>query len=214
MNKLMCAVVTASVLATGSVFAQSIVKADKQPLRDSQMDSVTAGSAIAIGAGGNATVTTSSTGSVNLSGSSLMGASAVNIVNSSNSFVANGANVFDSSLTTQDSNGGATVNQINIARQTEKAPDAKVAVAAVDAQLGIAAAATAVATNIAANNGAISTTTNNSVTLAGSAEQNASALNIVNSAGGMVANGVNVARSSNINSMPTLNQVNFTTQSR
>ncbi|MDQ2833069.1 MAG: hypothetical protein M3Y50_04845 [Acidobacteriota bacterium] len=46
------------------------------------------------------------------------------------------------------------------------------------------------------------------VTLAGSAEQNAKALNIVNAACGMVSNGLSIARSSNMNSMPILNQVN------
>jgi hypothetical protein len=45
MNKLVCTFVTAGILV-GSAFAQN--KTTKQPLRDSQMDSVTAGSAIAI----------------------------------------------------------------------------------------------------------------------------------------------------------------------
>jgi hypothetical protein len=172
------------------------------------MDSVTAGSAIAIDA---ASVTTTDTGSVNLSGTALSGASSVNIVNSSNSLVANGVNIYDSSLTSQDTNSGATVNQININKQKEK-NNANVAVAATVTPIAFAAEATA--TNIAALNGTINTNTNNSVDLSGAAEQNASALNIVNSAGGMVANGVNVARSANINSMPTLNQVNLTTQTR
>ena len=48
--------------------------------------------------------------------------------------------------------------------------------------------------------------------LAGSAEQNATALNIVNAAGGMVANGLNIAHSTNMNTMPTLNQVNNISQ--
>ncbi|HEY4050756.1 MAG TPA: hypothetical protein VGM27_28145 [Acidobacteriaceae bacterium] len=210
MNKLVRTLVTASVLVSGSAFAQDQAKhaSDKQPLRDSQMDSVTAGSAIAIDA---ASVTTTDTGSVNLSGTALSGASSVNIVNSSNSLVANGVNIYDSSLTSQDTNSGATVNQININKQKEK-NNANVAVAATVTPIAFAAEATA--TNIAALNGTINTNTNNSVDLSGAAEQNASALNIVNSAGGMVANGVNVARSANINSMPTLNQVNLTTQTR
>ena len=57
-------------------------------------------------------------------------------------------------------------------------------------------------------------TNNYSVTLAGSAEQNATALNIVNSAGGMVANGVNIAHSTNLNAMPTLTQINSISQTR
>jgi hypothetical protein len=214
MNKLVCTLVTASVLVSGSAFAQDQAKhaSDKQPLRDSQMDGVTAGSAIAVDA---AAVTTTDTGSVNLSGTALSGASSVNIVNSSNSLVANGVNVYDSSLTSQDTNTGATVNQTNITKQKER-NNANVAIAAkLDVTpLQIAFAADATATNIAAANATINTNTNNSVALSGAAEQNASALNIVNSAGGMVANGVNIARSANMNSMPTLNQVNFTTQTR
>ncbi|HTF68578.1 MAG TPA: hypothetical protein VK638_38460, partial [Edaphobacter sp.] len=58
------------------------------------------------------------------------------------------------------------------------------------------------------------TNNNDSVALAGTAEQNATALNIVNSAGGMVSNGVNIAHSANMNAIPTLNQVNVTSQSR
>jgi hypothetical protein len=52
------------------------------------------------------------------------------------------------------------------------------------------------------------------VTLAGAAEQNAAAVNIVNAAGGSVANGVNIAHSTNINAMPTLTQVNSISQVR
>jgi len=60
----------------------------------------------------------------------------------------------------------------------------------------------------------ITATNNYAVTLSGTAEQNASALNLVNAAGGMVANGVNVARSSNIVTGPTLTQTNSITQHR
>jgi hypothetical protein len=73
---------------------------------------------------------------------------------------------------------------------------------------------TATATNIAVDGSSVKTSTNYSVALAGSAEQNASALNIVNSAGGMVANGLNIAHSANMNAMPTLNQVNSISQVR
>ena len=205
MNKLVCTLVTAGVLVS-SAFAQD--KTTKQPLRDSQMDGVTAGSAIAID---NAAVTSSNTGSVNLSGSALSGASAINIVSSSDSLVANGVNIYDSSLTSQDSNKGTTVNQMNTVQQTE-GTNATVAIAANVVPLGLAATASATATNIAADNGQISTNTNDSVALAGSAEQNASALNIVNAAGGMVANGLNIAHSTNMNAMPTLNQVNSISQ--
>jgi hypothetical protein len=207
MNKLVCTLVTAGFLVS-SAFAQN--KTTKQSLPDTQMDGVTAGSAIAVA---NAAVTSSDTGSVDLSGAALSGASAVNIVNSSDSLVANGVNVYDSSLTTQDSNKGATVNQLNVVKQTE-ATNATVAIKAEVVPLGLAATATATATNIAADSAKIKTTNNDSVALAGTAEQNASALNIVNSAGGMVSNGVNIARSANMNAIPALNQVNITSQSR
>jgi ATP-dependent protease ClpP protease subunit len=52
------------------------------------------------------------------------------------------------------------------------------------------------------------------VLLAGSAEQNAKALNIVNAAGGMVANGLNIAHTTNLTTMPTLTQVNSISQVR
>jgi hypothetical protein len=207
MNKLVCTFVAAGILV-GSAFAQN--KTTKQPLRDSQMDGVTAGSSIAIA---DAAVTTTDTGSVSLSGGALSGATGVNIVNSSDSLVANGVNVYDSSLTNQDSNKGATVNQMNAIKQTQ-ATNATVAIKAKVVPLGLAATATATATNIAADGAKIKTNNNDSVALAGTAEQNATALNIVNSAGGMVSNGVNIAHSANMNAIPTLNQVNVTSQSR
>jgi len=44
--------------------------------------------------------------------------------------------------------------------------------------------------------------------------QNARAINIVNAAGGMVANGVNVARIANNNVSPTISQTNSISQIR
>jgi hypothetical protein len=44
--------------------------------------------------------------------------------------------------------------------------------------------------------------------------QNASALNIVNAAGGMVANGLNIARTTALTSTPTLTQTNSISQVR
>jgi hypothetical protein len=70
------------------------------------------------------------------------------------------------------------------------------------------------ATNIAVDGSSVNSTTNYSVTLAGSAEQNATGLNIVNAAGGMVANGINIAHSTNLNAIPTLTQVNSISQVR
>jgi hypothetical protein len=71
----------------------------------------------------------------------------------------------------------------------------------------------AAATNIAVDGSTITNNSTYNVTLAGSAEENAKALNIVNAAGGMIANGLNIAHSSNMNAMPTLTQVNTISQS-
>jgi len=72
----------------------------------------------------------------------------------------------------------------------------------------------ATAKNIAVDGSTINDTNNYSVTLAGAAEQNATALNIVNAAGGMVANGLNIAHSTAASSMPTLTQTNSISQTR
>jgi hypothetical protein len=100
MNKIICTIVTASVLVGGAAYGQNKSKTthDKQPLRDSQMDKVTAaGEENSSIAANNSTVTENNTGTVNLSGTALMGAKGVNIVNSSDALVANGVNVYDSS---------------------------------------------------------------------------------------------------------------------
>jgi hypothetical protein len=68
--------------------------------------------------------------------------------------------------------------------------------------------------NIAVDGSTVNATNNYTVSLAGSALANATAMNIVNAAGGMVANGVNVARTSNMNSTPTLSQSNSISQVR
>jgi len=98
MNKIICTLVTASVLVSGAAYGQSKAKTthDKQPLRDSQMDKVTAaGEENSSIAANNSTVTENNTGAVNLSGTALEGASGVNIVNSTDALVGNGVNVYD-----------------------------------------------------------------------------------------------------------------------
>jgi hypothetical protein len=72
----------------------------------------------------------------------------------------------------------------------------------------------ATATNIAVDGSSVSTTNNYSVTLAGSVEANASGINIVNAAGGLVASGVNIAHSTMGSAIPTLTQTNSISQSR
>jgi len=79
---------------------------------------------------------------------------------------------------------------------------------------GAVAVNSASAQNIAVDGSTVTATNNYSVILAGSAEQNASALNLVNAAGGMVANGVNVARITNMNATPAITQSNTISQSR
>jgi hypothetical protein len=206
MNKVVYSLFTASLLVSSCAFAQQ----SKHALLDSQMDKVTAGSAIA---GDDANVTSSDSGAVSLSGGALSGASGVNIVTSSNSLVANGVNVYDSSLANQDTTKASAVNQVNVAKQTE-ATNSTGSLDATVAPLGLVADVNVAATNVAVDGASINATTKYSVDLAGTAEQNAQALNIVNAAGGMVANGVNIAVSSNVNAMPTLNQVNVVSQSR
>ena len=72
----------------------------------------------------------------------------------------------------------------------------------------------AAATNVAVDGSSVTASNTYAVTLAGSAQENAKALNIVNAAGGMVANGLNIAHTANMNAMPSLTQVNTISQSR
>ena len=208
MNKLVCTLVTASVLVGGSAFAQDKSASGKQSLRDNQMDGVTAGSAIAIG---DASATSSNTGSVNLSGGALSGATGVNIVTSSNSLVANGVNVYDNSLTNQVGGKGAVVTQANGLTQTQGTnASAQLELEAADVNDNILAEAeaAAAATNIAAGDAKINSSSSYNVDLSGTAGENATGINIVNAAGGLVANGVNLTESSNVNAVPVLTQVN------
>jgi len=203
MNKVVYSLVTASLLVAGSAaFGQQT----KQSLRDNQMDSVTAGSAIAFD---RASVTSQDSGSVSLSGSALSDASGVNIVSESNSLVANGVNIADTDSQTGREPNGKLI-QVNDTQQTE-ADNAKIALT-IASPNGVAAKV--MATNIAAGHAHVNTTNDYSVDLAGSAEEDANAVNIVNAAGGMVSNGVNIAHTSNVSVLPTLTQVNYTSQSR
>ena len=68
--------------------------------------------------------------------------------------------------------------------------------------------------NIAVDGSTINSTSAGSLSLAGSAESSASGVNIVNAVGSMVANGVNIGFTSNLNAMPTLTQTNIISQSR
>ena len=67
---------------------------------------------------------------------------------------------------------------------------------------------------VAVDGSTVTATNTYTVALADTAQQNAQAINIVNAAGGMVSNGVNVARTSNMNSAPTIVQSNSISQVR
>jgi hypothetical protein len=144
---------------------------------------------------------------VALSGSSLSGASAVNIVNAADSTIANGVNTWSG-----DHLNNATVTQVNAITQTgvpcDCSPGAVVAATATAAETEADVAA---ANAIALDGSTATSTTTESVTLDGSAESNAKAINIVNAAGSLVANGVNIASSTNLNNL-TLTQVNAIAQ--
>ncbi len=120
MNRILCTFVTASVLVSGAAFGQSKPKTthDKQPLRDSQMDGVTAaGEENSAIAANNSTVTENNTATSDISGSVLEGAKGVNIVTSVDGLVANGVNVYDSSLAADNSTDGTDVKQKNTVSQ-------------------------------------------------------------------------------------------------
>jgi hypothetical protein len=68
--------------------------------------------------------------------------------------------------------------------------------------------------NIAVDGSTVTATNTYTVDISGSAMQNAKAINIVNAAGGMVANGINVARITNVGTSPTLIQSNTVSQVR
>ena len=121
MNKIICTIVTASVLVSGAAYGQSKSKTthDKQAMRDSQMDKVTAaGEENSSVAANNSTVNENNTGTVNLSGTALMGARGINIVSSSDSLVGNGVNIYDSSALSNASTNGTTVSQANTVTQS------------------------------------------------------------------------------------------------
>ena len=125
MNKVICTLVTASVLVSGAAYGQSKSKTthEKQALRDSQMDKVTAaGEENSSIAANNSTVTENNSGAVSLAGTALMGASGINIVNSTDALVANGVNIYDASLTADAKGTGTDVKQKNNISRTARRP--------------------------------------------------------------------------------------------
>ncbi len=204
MKKFACTLVTASVLTSGFAFAQTA----KQALPDSQMDSVTAGSSIAVG---SASVTSTTVGATVLGGSSLSGADAGNIVNSSDSLVSNNINANVVGLVGGSGNQNGEINQINVTKQSDSS-DAQIAA---DITLpSVSLTGNASATNIAADDAHVNSTAVEVVDLSGSAESNAAALNIVNAAGSVVSNGINLNLAGAQGAFTSLNQINVTTQTR
>ena len=176
-----------------------------KPLADQQLDRISAGSAIA---NGESTATDSRSFDVDLDGSSLNGASAVNIVNAADSTVGNGVNVWSG-----DHLNNATVVQTNAITQTGVPCDCgtPAAVVATTATPNEHEADVATANAIALDGSTATNKIEESVELSGSSEANAKAVNIVNAAGSLVGNGVNVASSTNMNNL-TLTQVNVIVQ--
>jgi hypothetical protein len=176
-----------------------------KPLGDKQMDQISAGSAIA---DGESNASSSRSFSVSLDGSALSGASSLNIVNAANSTVANGVNTLNA-----DKLHDAAAAQVNIVAQTGVPCDCGTpgAVIAATATRDEIEADAATANAIALDGSTASDSMSESVNLDGSAESNAHAINIVNAAGSLVANGVNVASATNMNDL-RLAQVNVIVQ--
>jgi len=176
-----------------------------KPLGDKQMDQISAGSAIA---DGESNASSSRSFSVSLDGSALSGASSLNIVNAANSTVANGVNSLNA-----DKLHDAAAAQVNIVAQTGVPCDCGTpgAVIAATATRDEIEADAATANAIALDGSTASDSMSESVNLDGSAESNAHAINIVNAAGSLVANGVNVASATNMNDL-RLAQVNVIVQ--
>lgn len=181
-----------------------------KPMADKQMDRISAGSAIA---DGESTATNTNSSAVVLAGSAQSGASSINIVDAANSTVANGANTWSG-----DSLHDADVEQANAMRQTGvpcdcsgpgsvRAATRSTTSAEVELEIDVATADAIALDGSTATNASLET-----VSLSGSAQANAKALNIVNAVGSIVGNGVNVASSTNLNNI-SLTQTNIIVQS-
>jgi hypothetical protein len=174
------------------VGVSTLAYGQSKPLADKQLDRISAGSAIA---DGESTASDSRDFQVELSGSALSGASAVNIVNAADSTVADAVNTWSG-----DKLNNAAVAQSNVITQKGIPNDGSSdgAVVAATATAAETEADVAAGTAIALDGSSASSKAEESVELSGSAEANASAVNIVNASGSIVANAVNVASSTNL----------------
>lgn len=175
-----------------------------KPLADKQLDRISAGSAIA---DGESTATDNRDFQVELGGSSLSGASGVNIVNAANSTVGNAVNIWSG-----DHLANVVFAQSNIITQNKIPCDCSPGeIMAFTATAAEREADAASANAIALDGSRATSKTDESVELEGSSESNAKAVNIVNAAGSLVANGVNVASTSTAGNV-TFAQTNVITQ--
>jgi hypothetical protein len=198
--------VSAALVFTLIIGVAALAYGKSKPLADQQMDRISAGTAVA---NGESTATDSHSYEVELSDNALNHASGVNIVNAADSTVANGVNAWHG-----DKLHDATVRQSNDIMQKGVPCDCGTPAAVNDrtATRLETEADLARADSIALDGSTAHNSVDESVELSDSAEANAKAVNIVNAAGSLVANGVNVASSTNLNNL-TLSQSNMITQS-
>jgi len=196
---------SATLVFTLIIGVAALAYGKSKPLADQQMDRISAGTAIA---DGESSATDSHSYEVELSDHALDHATGVNIVNAADSDVADEVNawrgdklhdaaVAQSNSTSQrgvpcDCGPGEVLSRTTSEYETES-----------DEAIGSA---------IALDGSKASDRTDESVELSGSAEASARAVNIVNAAGSLVANEVNVASSTNLNNL-ALAQSNTITQS-
>jgi hypothetical protein len=198
--------VPATLVFTLIIGVSALAYGKSKPLADQQMARISAGTAVA---DGESTATDSHSYEVELSGSSLNGASGVNIVSAADSTVANGVNAWHA-----DKLHDAAVAQTNNITQRGVPCDCGTPGAVMSrTTTGYETETDAAAADAIALDGSrASNRVEESVELSGSSEANAKAVNIVNAAGSLVANGVNVASSTNLNTI-ALAQSNVITQS-
>ena len=197
--------VSAALVFTLIIGVAALAYGKSKPLADQQMDRISAGTAIA---DGESTASDSHSFEVELSDHALDHATGVNIVNAADSAVADGVNAVR-----EDKLHDALVRQDNSITERGVPCDCGPGeVLARTASVFETETDEAIGSAIALDGSRASDRTDESVELSGSAEAAARAVNIVNAAGSLVGNGVNVASSTNLNNA-TIGQQNMITQS-
>jgi hypothetical protein len=200
--------VSATLVLVFLVGVATLAYGQRKPLGDKQLDQISAGSAIA---NGESSASDSREFEVSLMGSALNGASGVNIVSAADSTVAGATNAWSG-----DHLNNAVLAQANAIAQkgipNDGSSDGKITAATTHgAPETETETDVATGTAIALDGSSAHSSTEMSVELSDMAEANAKAVNIVNAAGSLVANGVNVASSTNLNNL-TLTQTNAIAQ--